>query len=212
MVGGAVAVVVGTVEEVGRTGRIAVAEVVVVGLGVLERGVDDAVVVKVTDVTAVNVEVEVVASVLVVTGTTGMMGIPDGSVEILGMDVLDGETVTTGWTVVVTVELTMHPSPAHVYPGIQHPPPEEPGQLVSPEGQAATPPSHVWPSPQHPTSPEPVSVMSWQIEPLGQQLLGRLMEAQTFVSPGHWKSRFSRENVFLGDLSRRGWLMGFSTV
>lgn len=135
--------VVGTVEEVGRSGRMAVAEVVVVGLGVLEGGVEDAVAVEVTDVTAVNVEVDVVGSVLVVTGTTGMLRIPDGSVEMLAMEELGGETVTTGWTVVVTVELTMQPTPAHAYPAIQHPPPEAPGQLVSPDGQAATSPSHV---------------------------------------------------------------------
>jgi len=42
-VGGAVVVVVGTVEEVGRSGRTAVAEVVVVDFGVVDEGVEEVV-------------------------------------------------------------------------------------------------------------------------------------------------------------------------
>lgn len=62
-------VVVGTVEEVGRRGRAGEADGVVVGCVVVEEEVEvvmweeDAVVVEVTDVTAVKVEVDVVASV-----------------------------------------------------------------------------------------------------------------------------------------------------
>ena len=43
VVGGAVVVVVGTVEEVGRSGRTAVADVVVVGFGVVDEGVEEVV-------------------------------------------------------------------------------------------------------------------------------------------------------------------------
>lgn len=83
---------VGTVDEVGRSGRTAVADVVVVGFGVVDESVEDvvmweedAVVVEVTEVTAVNVEVDVVASVLVTAGTTGGVGTPDDEVmELLG--------------------------------------------------------------------------------------------------------------------------------
>lgn len=83
---------VGTVEEVGRRGRTAVADVVVEGFGMVDERVEDvvmceedAVVVEVTEVTAVNVEVDVVASVLVTAGTKGVLGTPDDEVlELLG--------------------------------------------------------------------------------------------------------------------------------
>ncbi len=92
MVGAAVVVVVGTVEEVGRSGRTAVADVVVVGFGVVDErveevvmGEEDAVVVEVTDVTAVIVEVAVVASVLTVAGMGGALATADDEVvELLG--------------------------------------------------------------------------------------------------------------------------------
>jgi len=123
--------------------------------------------------------------------------------------------VTTGWTVVTTVELTTQPTPEHVYPETQHPPPAALGQLVSPAGQPDTCPPHICPSPQHPTSPDPELVMSWQIDPMGQQLFGRLIELQMTVLPGHLKSRWSREKISSGVLSiraLRGWPCKCSNV
>lgn len=166
---------------------------------------------EVIDVTAVNVEVDVVASVLETAGTRGALNATAEEV----VEELGGETVTTGWTVVVTVELTMHPTPEHEYPVMQHPPPAALGQLMSPAGQLDTCPPHICPSPQHPTSPAPELVMTWQVDPEGQQLFGRLIEVQTTVLPGHWNARCSREKLSLGDLSSRAlrdWPLRFSKV
>ena len=111
---------------------------------------------EVTDVTAVIVEMDVVASVLVIAGTKGALATGDDEV----VELLGGWKVTTGWTVVTMVELRMQPTPEHVYPETQHPPPAALGQVVSPAGQPDTCPPHVCPSPQHPTSPDPELVMS----------------------------------------------------
>lgn len=104
MVGGAVVVIVGIEEAVGRTGRMAGADVVVVGRGVLDGGVEEVVelrnelevAVEITDVTAVKVDVDVVASV----DDGGVLWLVGGGVEELV-----GEAVTTGWIVVMAVEL-----------------------------------------------------------------------------------------------------------
>ena len=205
-------------------GRIADADVEEVGLGVVEEGregVDvmcdeEAVSVEVTEVTAVNVEVDTMAFVSEVDGEagggTGVVGEGGGTgvVEEGGGELDGGDAVTIGCTVVTAVELSTQPTLAHEYPGTQHPPPALSGQLVSPAGQPATFPPQVWPSAQHPTSPEPESAMIWQPDPVGQQLLGLLMEVQAVVSPGHEKARGSRGEMSRGDLRKRpesGWAL-----
>lgn len=104
------------------------------------------------------------------------------------------------------------PTPAHVYPGTQHPPPALPGQLKSSLGHPATFDPQVSPTPQQPTSPDPESGIDWQVEPLGQQLFGRLMDVQAVVSPGQENARGWRGEVSRGDLRKRprtGWGLRF---
>lgn len=122
VVGGAVVVIVGIAEEVGRTGSMAEAEEVGVGVGVVvvvDGGdVDDlwdeeAVAVESTDVTAVKVEIDVTGSVLEEDGDTGGM-IGAGAPVVEGGLLEVGEAVTTGWIVVITVELATQPMLAHV--------------------------------------------------------------------------------------------------
>ena len=45
--------------------------------------------------------------------------------------------------------------------------------------------------------------MIWQLDPVEQQLFGRLIEVQGVVSPGHEKSRGSRGEIFRDDLRKR---------
>ena len=108
--------VVGIVEEVGRIGRTAEADVVVLGRSVLdlvelvgavgEGDMNLLVAVEMTDVTAVNVDVCVVALVLAGgrgAGTTALLlcRVDEAAAELLG-----GDAVTIGCIVVVAVELT----------------------------------------------------------------------------------------------------------
>ena len=169
VVGGAVVVMVGIAEEVGRTGRMAEADVEVVGLGVVVEDGEEGdrveemwveVAVAITDVTAVKVDIDVAAFVFDSGGVedgTGTIGRGDLAVEAAFGLLEGGEAVMTGWIVVMAVELTTQPILAHAYPETQHPPPALSGQLVSPLGQLATLPLQLCPSPQHPTSPCPVS-------------------------------------------------------
>jgi len=211
VVGGSVVVIVGIAEDVGRMGRMAVAEDVVVGFGVVVEAVgeevwdeEEAVAVAIVDVTSVKVEKDVTASVFEVDwdagGTTGAGAwvVEEGLGVLLG-----GDAVTTGWMVVIAVELATQPTLAHAYPATQHPPPALSGQLIFPSGQPATSPPQFCPSPQHPTSPCPESVIDWQVEPFGQQLFGRFMEVQAVVPPGHENARWSREKISRGDFRRR---------
>ena len=118
VVGGAVVVIVGMAEDVGRTGRIAEAEVVEIGRDVDVDGrtdVDecaDDVAVEIMEVTAVKVEMDVTGFVFgedADPGGTIGSGIPvaEGLVDV-------GEAVTTGWIVVITVALATQPILAHV--------------------------------------------------------------------------------------------------
>jgi hypothetical protein len=66
--------------------------------------------------------VSIEGGVFVTDGTTTMV------VVLCGVDV--DVAVTVGATYTVAVELRTHPTPKHVYPGIQQPPPGLLGQLV----------------------------------------------------------------------------------
>ena len=126
VVGGAVVVMVGIAEEVGRTGRTAEAELDEVGLGVVVEEEEEgeemrdevAVAVAITDVTAVKVDTDVATFVLEVDrdgNGAGTVGRGAFVVDDAALGVLEGgEAVTTGWTVVMAVELTTQTMLAHV--------------------------------------------------------------------------------------------------
>lgn len=92
----------------------------------------------------------------------------------------------------VAVFVCTHPTSKQAYPGIQQPPPGLLGQSVYPSAQVPRDPAQVWPFGQHPTSPKPVSCTIIHVDPVPQQLFGRLIEVQAEVPDGQLKSRVSK--------------------
>lgn len=85
----------------------------------------------------------------------------------------------------------LHPTPWHIYPEMQHPPPRSDGQLTASEGHSLTAPSHCDPRGQQATCPTSVSGTSVQYVPSWQHLFGEPMSAQLFMPEGH-DDRLSR--------------------
>jgi hypothetical protein len=89
--------------------------------------------------------------------------------------------------------LNLHPTPIQLNPGRQHPPFEEPGQLVYPLASSQlTLPEHVCPLGQHPTSPAtPLGVLI-HVLPVPQHTSGAPIALQLLVPSGHLNCRFRR--------------------
>lgn len=81
-------------------------------------------------------------------------------------------------------EENSHPTPLHVYPGIQQPPPSDEGHAVFPAAQLLTLPEHVLPAGQHPTGPNPVSAMRMHVCDELQHEFGYPIFVQLFVPNG----------------------------
>lgn len=77
---------------------------------------------------------------------------------------------------------------------MQHPPFDEPRQLVYPSAvlQETTSSLHESPAGQQPTGPLPVSLTVTHVSPVAQQASGWPIEVQFDVPVGHLKSRSNR--------------------
>jgi hypothetical protein len=141
-----------------------------------------------TTITAVDVvsdvEAEVVVEVVVVEveGWTYAVDVPSKTPS----------HVSTSTTMRVG-SLNLHPTPIQLNPGRQHPPFEEPGQLVYPLASSQlTLPEHVWPSGQHPTSPATPLGVLMHVLPVPQHTSGAPIDEQLLVPSGHLNCRFMR--------------------
>lgn len=91
----------------------------------------------------------------------------------------------------------LQPTPWHLKPGRQHPPFDDPGQLVYPLASSQlTLPAQFCPSGQHPTSPaSELPEMVIQLLPVPQHTSGAPIPSQLLVPSGHWNWRFSKTSL-----------------
>ncbi|KNG43928.1 u3 small nucleolar ribonucleoprotein mpp10 [Stemphylium lycopersici] len=118
-----------------------------------------------------------------------------GDEDVVGLAaaVVEVEEEDEGWIYGVDLQ----PTPWHLKPGRQHPPFDDPGQLVYPLASSQlTPPAQVCPSGQHPTSPaSELPEMVIQLLPVPQHTSGAPIPSQLLVPSGHWNWRFNKTSL-----------------